>query len=165
VRTGIYALEHVAGGEMGGKGYALIKDGGGGKYGNLAVFGPELGGEESWTRAYSSDEYPMIECSVALKDTGPVGLIVQVGDKWYGVALCGELAEGNGVDKVIGNLALPTDGTVQKVRFNIDAALDAALGEGDHAIRQIWLGDRRYSANRTPGSDVGTIMIDDFTVR
>ena len=165
VRTGAYAIEHVAGREMNGRGYALIKDGGGGKYGNLAVFGPEYGAEEQWRAAYSSDEYPMIECSIGLKDTGPLGIIVQVGDTWYGIALCGALAEGKGVDKVIGDLALPTDGTVQKVRFDLDAALDAALGEGDHAVRQIWLGDRRFSANREPGPNVGTIMIDDFTVR
>jgi hypothetical protein len=165
LRTGLYTVEHVEGREMSGKGYALIKDGGGGKYGNIAVFGPEYGAEEQWRSSYSSDEYPMIECSVALKDTGPVGIIVQVGDKWYGIALCGELAEGKGVDKVLANLALSTDGTVQKVRFNLDEALDAALGEGDHAVQQIWFGDRRYSANREPGPDVGTIMLDNFTVR
>jgi hypothetical protein len=165
VRTGTYTIEHVRSRVMGGRAYALIKDGGGGKYGSVLVFGPEVGQEEGWTTAYSSDEYPMIECSVSLQDTGNVGLIVRADGKWYAVALSGEPAEGQGVDKVIGRLGIPADGKPHPVRFNLDEALDAAAGDGDHAIEEVWIGDRRFSANREPGPDVGTIKIDDFRVR
>ena len=165
VATGNYSIEHVRGREMGGRGYACITDGGGGKYGRVMVFGPERGAERAWRTAYSSDEYPTIEFSVALKDTGNVGVIVRADDKRYALVLTGEFLEGKGVDAVLGDLDLSTDGEVHNVRFNLDEALDAVAGEGVHAVQEIWIGDRRDWANREPGPDVGTIMIDDFTIR
>jgi hypothetical protein len=165
VAAGTYSIEHVQGRDMGGRGYVRITDGGGDKYGRIMVFGPERGAGRAWRTAYSSDEYPMIEFSVALEQTGNVGVIIRADNKRYVLVLTGEFDVGHGVDDVLGDLDLSTDGTVHTVRFNLDEALDAVAGDGVHAVREIMIGDRREWSNREPGPDVGTIMIDDFTIR
>lgn len=164
--AGVYSVEHVRGREMRGKGYALIKDGGGSKFGHIIIFGPEEGKEAAWDLAYGSDEYPMLEFKVALKNTGNTGIAVQADGKWFVILLTGKFVENWGERKELANLGFAPDGEVHDVSFNLDEALDAALGPGNHAVQQVWIGDTKsHASNQWRGEDVGTIMIDDFVVR
>lgn len=165
-RAGVYSIEHVRDGAMRGKGCALIKDGGGSKYGSVVIFGPAEGEEDEWDLAYSSDEYPMLEFKIAAKDTGNTAVIVQADGEWYALVLTGEFVEKWGTRKELGNLGLKPDGEVHAVTFDLDEALDKVAGEGDHAVEQIWIGDTKsHSSNQWRGPDIGTILIDDFVIR
>jgi hypothetical protein len=165
-RTGTWSVERATEGRSRRRGHALIKDGGGCKFGAVVIFGPAQGEERDWDLAYSSDEYPMLEFVVAAKDTGNTAIIVLADGKWYALVLTGELIEQWGTRKELGNLGLEPDGEAHEIAFNLDEALDRVVGEGDHAVEQIWIGDTRtHSSNQWRGPDVGTITIDDFVIR
>ncbi len=165
-RTGTWSVERGTEGGRRRRGHALIKDGGGAKFGAVVIFGPAEGEERDWDLAYSSDEYPMLEFRIAAKDTGNTALIVLADGAWYALVLTGEFIEQWGTRKELGNLGLEPDGEAHEIAFNLDEALDRVAGEGDHAVEQIWIGDTRtHSSNQWRGPDVGTITIDGFTIR
>jgi len=163
---GTYSVERVRDRAMHGRGYALIKDGGGGKFGSIVLFGPAEGAQGDWDLAYWSEDYPTLEFTIAPKDTGNTAIIVQADGKWYALIITGELVEQWGSRQEIGNLGLAPDGTVHQISFNLDEALDRVAGEGNHTVQQILIGDTRsFASNYWRGPDVGTIMLDNFTIR
>ncbi|MBN1916894.1 MAG: hypothetical protein JW889_03205 [Verrucomicrobia bacterium] len=164
--AGLYTIEHVRGRGMRGKGHALIKDGGGSKFGRIVIFGPDEGEEPDWGLSYGSDEYPTIEFKVALQNTGNVGLVIQADGRWFVLMLSGVFIENYGSRTELARFDVAPNGETHDVTFSLDEALDAALGPGNHAVQQIWIGDTKsHASNQWRDDDVGTIMIDDFVVR
>lgn len=166
-RSGGYGVEHITGARAISGGSALVTDGGGARFGHIIIFGPNNAGQGTWTKSYSSKEYPFIEFDVTTNSAGNSGIIVKADGKSYVITLTGKFVEPRGGSREIGNMAVTASEKPVHVVFNLDMALDSAAEEGerDHQVEQLWFGDTRgHSSNQWRGDDVYYYIFDNFRI-
>ena len=163
-QAGAFSIEQVSNDKAIEGKSAIVKDGGGCRYGSVLIFGP--GKNKTWDKSYSSDEYPLIEFDIATESTANSGIIVTANGKQYVLLLTGKFVERWGDRKEIGKIEIVPDGKPAHVVFNLDEALDNAVGTGAHNIEQIWFGDTRsHWSNQWIGNDENYYVFDNFKVK
>ncbi len=165
-RIGVYSVEHGIGKEMNGKGYAIVDDGGGCRYGSVRIFGPRKGEEKKWTTSYDTKDYPFLDFYVATKSDSNSAVIVKADGQYYAIVLTGKFIEQWGNRKELANLHIVADGKPQHIVYNLDEALDKMVPEGSHRVEEILFGDTKtHSSNQWRGEDIHIYKFDDFVVR
>jgi hypothetical protein len=152
-----------------GDGFLRLNDGGGSRFGRHYLLGPSA-------LTYDTKQFPYLTFAVRLPPPAAVGvaattkaraaLNIKVDEHTVSLMLRGRFVRawdrrrelpGAGHD--------PAATGWQRVRYDLDAALDAVLGPGNHRVSAIDVGDpRALCSNRFTGPDTADIDLDDFAV-
>ncbi len=163
---GGWTVESAPGGVSGNA--LAITDSGGSHWGRVTLFGKRLpnGQPDPSFGGYGVAAYPFLDFHFKTEATRNCGISVTLNDGTRAVVmLTGPYLQQWGEATELPRAKFVPNGTWQRVVINLHEALKAALGEGQHIVRDIAIGDtRQFSSNQHHDLDKIQYFVDEFRI-
>jgi hypothetical protein len=154
-----WTCEVVTGDAAVGHGHLRCADQGGTRHGRVHLHGADA-------PSFDTEQFPHLAFWFRARAGGRAALNVHLGDRSAAIPLVGEFARWGDARVALPRPELRLDGSWQRVVYDLDAALDAAFGDGTHRVTALDLGDPRAQwSNRFTGDDAAIYELDDFAVQ
>ncbi len=143
-----------------GRGCLRIADGGGSRFGRHHVMPPS-------PLSFDSEQFPHLTFYFRArpKKGARVAINLAVGSDAFSIPLVGEFVREWDKRRPLPRARVKLTGEWCRVTYDLDAALDKALGDGNHRVLSIDFGDTRARcSNRFSGDDEWYFEVDEFAV-